>query len=106
MSSNGAGVQVKFTIPDTIYILGVLHTVEVRPFSESDADEADTMGLYKPDGRQILIDASQPRHLHPEIFYHEITEAVNSICDLNLKHHQICAMGLGFHDVLNQLEAE
>jgi len=98
---------VKFTIPDTIYIMGILHTVQIRPFDESDADESMAVGIYKADGRQILIDATQPSHLHPEIFLHEITEGVNSILDLNLKHYQICAMGLGFHDVFrNQLTEE
>ena len=95
----------KFTIPDTIYILGVLHTVEVRPFNESDTDEGGAVGLYKSDGRSILIDADQPPHLHREIFLHEITEGVNSILDLNLKHYQICAAGVAYADVLNQLEA-
>ena len=104
MPGNGVGVQ--FRIPDTIYILGVLHAVEIRPFNESDDDEGGAVGLYKSDGRRILIDADQPAHLHPEIFLHEITEGVNSILDLNLKHYQICAMGIAFHDVLNQLEAE
>lgn len=96
----------KFTIPDTIYIMGILHTVQIRPFDESDADESMAVGIYKADGRQILIDATQPSHLHPEIFLHEITEGVNSILDLNLKHYQICAMGIAFHDVLNQLVRE
>ena len=95
----------KFTIPDTIYIMGILHTVQIRPFDESDADESMAVGIYKADGRQILIDATQPSHLHPEIFLHEITEGVNSILDLNLKHYQICAAGVAYADVLNQLEA-
>ena len=92
-------------IPDTIYILGILHTIVVRTFNDSDPDEADAVGLYKSDGRQILIDAGQPRHLHFEIFLHEVGEAINSILDLNMKHYQICAMGVGYADVLNQLEA-
>ena len=96
----------QFRIPDTIYILGVLHTVEIRPFSDSDPDECESVGLYKSDGRQILIDADQPAHLHPEIFLHEITEGVNSILDLNLKHYQICAAGVAYADVLNQLTEE
>jgi len=94
-----------FKIPSTIYILGVLHTVEVRPFNESDAEENDSMGLYKPDGRTILIDSTQPEHTHLEIFLHEVAEGINAELDLNMKHYQICAMGLVYHDVLNQLEA-
>lgn len=96
----------KFRIPNTIYILGVLHTVEVRQFNSSDADECEAVGLYKADGRMILIDSTQPVHTHAEILLHEIAEGVNSLLDLNLKHYQICAAGLAYADVLNQLEAE
>jgi len=107
MSSNGAGQQVKFSIPDTIYILGVLHTVEVRPFDESDADDSLAAGLYKADGREIHIDSTQPPHLYSDIFCHEVAEGINSMLDLGLKHHQLTGMAVGFHDVFrNQLTEE
>ncbi len=96
----------KFQIPNTIWILGVLHTVEIRAMNDDDPDESDAGGLYKADGRRIVIDQTQPEHLRPEILCHEIAEGINDQLDLGLKHWQISAMGIGFHDVFcNQLEA-
>ena len=94
-------------IPDTIYILGVLHTVEIRPFNENDAEDCEASGSYKDDGRIIAIDSAQPRYLHPDIFVHEVAEGINSLLDLGLKHWQICGMAAGFHDVFwNQMMSD
>ena len=97
----------KWNIPDTVWILGILHTVEVRPFNESDLTERGQNGLYDSDTRTISIDSVVPEHLRHELFCHEVAEGVNDIMDLGLKHYQIAAIGVGFHDVFrNQMEAE
>ena len=93
----------KWKIPETIYILGVLHTIEIREFTDADDDPA-AAGLYASDGRAIHIDATQPKYLRHDIFCHEIAEGINSVLDLGLNHCQITSMGAGFHDVFrNQL---
>ena len=91
----------KWQIPDTDYIFGILHVVEIRPFAE---EESEFSGLYKADGRVISIDAAQPEYLHPEIFCHEYAEGINDILDLGLKHYQICAIGVAFNDLIDQLK--
>lgn len=92
----------KWQIPDMIYILGVLHTVEIRQFGDEDCDKS---GLYDPCSRSIHIGSDQQPHLQPEIFIHEIIEGINDMADLRLKHHQICTIALGVHDVFrNQLK--
>ena len=92
----------KFTIPDTAFIFGLLHAVEVREFVEETDGEAS--GSYNSDGRIMAIDSNQPEHLHPEIFCHEYTEGINDILDLGLKHYQICAIGVAFNDLIDQLK--
>ena len=59
--------------------------------------------MYDPGDRSIHIDSNQPEHLRYEIFCHEVTEAINDMADLGMKHSQICTIALGFHDVFNQL---
>jgi len=106
MPSYGAGVQVKWNLPAALPILGLWHAVEIRRFTEAESADG-RFGLYLPETRTILIDSSTPEHLRYEIFCHELAEAINDMNDLNLKHHQMCAMGLGFHDVFrNQLTEE
>ena len=96
----------KWNLPAALSILGLWHAVEVRPFTESESADGK-FGLYLPDVRTILIDSDTPEHLRYEIFCHEVAEAINDMGDLNLKHYQICAMALGFHDVFrNQLTEE
>lgn len=93
----------KFNIPKLLPILGIWHAVEVRPFNDNDGSNS---GLYESDGRTIHIDAGQGVHLRSEIFLHEYLEGVNDICDLGLKHYQICTIAAAYHDLIcNQLTA-
>lgn len=88
-----------YNIPDIIWILGIPHDVHIEPI-------ADDQGLYENETRTIRIDADTPSRLHTEIFLHEVCEGINDILDLGLKHTQICAFGVVFHDVLKQMEAK
>ena len=94
----------RYPIPDGHYLLGVYHVVDKHPFNESDSDESENSGLYRPDGRCILIDSTQPEHTHAEIHLHECIEGINDMADLGLKHWQICILALALNDLIrNQL---
>ena len=96
----------KLKIPDDgHYILGVYHVVDKHRFNEDDADESGAAGLYKSDGREIHIDTSQPEHTWLEVFIHETIHGIDDMCDLGLKHYQICVLSLGICDVLKQMVA-
>ena len=95
----------KCKVPDTgHYLLGVYHIVDKHDFSESDADESGAMGLYKDDGREILLDTTQPEYTQSETHLHECIHGIDSVADLGLKHWQICILSLAIHDLFrNQL---
>lgn len=94
----------KWQIPKALPILGIWHVVEIRPFTDEEAADAKN-GLYLDTQRAIVIEACVPEHLRYEVLCHEVAEAVNDMLDLGLKHYQVSAMGVGFHDVMrNQLK--
>ena len=95
----------KFNIPDTVFIFGLLHSVEVRPLTEDESAEIRG-GYYDDTNRIIIVDSTVPRHLHREIFLHEYAEAVTDLLDMKLRHTPIEAMGLAYHNLIDQLEAE
>ena len=96
----------KWAIPkEPFLIFGIWHSVEIRELTDAEASEVEG-GFYDQENRIIIIDKSIPSHLWPEIFTHEVEEAINHLTNLKMNHTQISVTSLGYHNVFNQLVAE
>lgn len=81
---------------DNVKIGGVRYTVrEVDQLFES-----NRMGECHPTRSEILIRASMSHDQKRETLVHEVIEAINSDCDLDLSHSVISTLSHCLHQVL------
>ena len=84
----------------TIKILGHNYNIVIQKdyIIETDGET----GKCNNYNNTIYIAEEQPESAKRDVLLHEIIEAINYRLELNLEHHQICALG----EVLNQVLAE
>ena len=84
-------------LPQRLKIGGFEYSVVLE---ENFAAGTHYFGLIKPMTQEIVLD----KRLHPtrygETLLHEIVEAINNHCELDLEHRQISALAFQLHQVL------
>jgi hypothetical protein len=78
-------------IPDHIYISGIKVDIVIDGDMESRGDT----GLYIPQKTRIELSAGMSDEKARITLIHEIIEAINTIYDVGLKHHQINLLEAG-----------
>lgn len=66
---------------------------------EDDDEHSVTMGHYLPPTDEIEIFVKAPLHQRA-ILVHEIVEAIDQLCDLELNHTQITTIGTAINQML------
>jgi hypothetical protein len=78
-------------IPDHVYVSGI----KIDVVFDADLDSHDEDGRYLPGKLKIEIDPGISEDKAMMTFIHEIIEAINTIYDVGLKHHQINLLEAG-----------
>jgi hypothetical protein len=82
----------------TIELFG--YTITVRLMSKEVAAYSDAAGIWDHQAKTIFLHPGLDANEKHETLCHEIAEAIDSFCDLNLPHHAIQMIGLGFNQAL------
>tara|TARA_R100001594_G_scaffold101287_1_gene135848 strand:- start:5461 stop:5757 length:297 start_codon:yes stop_codon:yes gene_type:complete len=88
------------TLPKYVRIGG--HVIRVQKIPGLIADQ-EAFGMWHDDKLEIQIDDGLSSSLEWDVFWHEVTEAVNSLCDFKLEHHVIQTFGLLLHQVFQSM---
>ena len=84
-------------IPFEIKIGGLRVTVIEAPLMASERGHAGEFSFMR---QEIRIDPSLPEGKKKETLVHEIVEAINAYCELDLPHDKITVMAFALHQVL------
>lgn len=85
-------------LPQTVKVLG--HTYSVVTRDQYIAESSGGTGQVNNYVNRIWIDSSLAPSTQNEVLIHEIIEAINYRCELNMEHRTICVLGEVLHQVL------
>lgn len=90
-------------LPRTVRILGVDYDViyDIPESHKEDWDERDVCGLFMEDEQAIYINPKMRDTSKIATLIHEIIEAINYRCELNLKHQNIMTLEAALIQVFN-----
>lgn len=89
------------SIPKEVKIGALTYTVVLDPTLSA---ERGLFGEMCPLMQRINIEANATAEQQEQTLLHEIIEAINNNCELNLEHNQIQTLGFVLHQILKENE--
>lgn len=86
-------------LPNYLKIGGMTYSVSV---DNTLAASRRLFGELRPVTQEIVIASGLTEAQQSETLLHEIIEAINNHCELNLEHNQIQVLGFVLHQVLKE----
>lgn len=97
--------MIKHKIPPQIKIGATVVRVRHGGKWDKDCDTHRVFGHYAGDyhGRKMMIDSRQSESEFSSTFIHECLEVIRGINGLNLTHSTLQTLGVGLHQILEQM---
>ena len=68
--------------------------------------DSEAYGIFDPDKLEIKIENDMSPGLQRETLLHEVVEAINFLCELDLEHQAIQVLGLMLHQVTESIQEQ